>query len=299
MKKVQYEFYNPSLSLQENAEILRCSISAIKKYFKAKEIDRRYDASYSRWKQVQDFFRRKPHESLKVASIELGYSINTIRKYKKLSEDDLIMSFRDTTKVSCFDIRNVNSIKTISYNQDEILAWIMKLYNNCNTFECDLTASKCIFWKNLPAPLHLYDKYPQLENVRDLEEADKLSQEQYSSIIYDLPFIVSDKSTNNIIKDRFTYFSSVKEAYDVNIEMLNRACRLLKRKGLLIVKTMDCYKANSQIWISDFVVQEAFKRGLIMKDKFILLSKLKLFTPTHKQNVARKYHSYFFVFQKP
>jgi hypothetical protein len=229
--------------------------------------------------------------------MELGYSINTISKYKKLSEDELNVSFRDTTKVSCFDIRNANSIKTISYNQAEILAWIMKLYNNGNPFECDLTASKCIFWRSLPAPLYLYDKYPQLDNVRDLTEADSLPDEIFSSIVYDLPFIVSDKNTDNIIKDRFTYFTSIEEAYDVNIEMLNRAYRLLKRKGVLIVKTMDCYKANSQLWISDFVVQEAFKRGLIMKDKFILLSKLRLFAPTHKQNVARKYHSYFFVFQ--
>jgi hypothetical protein len=56
MKKIRYELYNPSLSLRENAEILGCSIPAIKKHFKTKEIDRRYDACYNRWKQIQDLF---------------------------------------------------------------------------------------------------------------------------------------------------------------------------------------------------------------------------------------------------
>lgn len=299
MKKIRYELYNPSLSLEENALSLGCSVSALKKHFKTKDIDRKFDASYVRWKRIQDYFKKKPNSSLRQASEDLGYSINTIRSYKCKSEEELVVSKRDITKVSYFDIRNANSIKTISYNQDEILAWIMKLYNNGNPFECDLTASKCIFWKNLPIPTFLYDKYPQLDVVKDLEETDSLPDESFASIVYDLPFIVSDKNTDNIIKDRFTYFTSVEEAYNVNIEMLNRAFRLLKSKGLLIIKTMDCYKANLQIWISDFVVQEAFKRGLIMKDKFILLSRLRLFAPTHKQHVARKYHSYFFVFQKP
>ncbi len=92
-----------------------------------------------------------------MANQELGYSPHTIRKYKSISEQELEEAFRDTIKVSNFDIKNRNSIKTISYDQTEILAWIMRLYNNGQPFDCDLTASKCIFWKSLPKPEYLFD----------------------------------------------------------------------------------------------------------------------------------------------
>ena len=173
----------------------------------------------------------------------------------------------------------------------------MRLYNNRQPFDCDLTASKCVFWKSLPLPVYLYDKYPQLENIKQLSEADLLPDEFFNSIVFDLPFLVSKGATSKI-KERFTYFESVDEIYRANDEMLERSYRLLKKQGLLIVKTMDICHANKQIWISDYVIKKANELGFEMIDKFILLSNLRLFARTHQQKVARKYHSYFLVFRK-
>ncbi|MBQ5737926.1 MAG: HAD family hydrolase [Alistipes sp.] len=173
----------------------------------------------------------------------------------------------------------------------------MKLYNDSKPFECDLTASKCIFWKFLPKPQYLYDKYPQVEGVKPLSEADLLPNKSFSSIVYDLPFIVSNGAMSKI-KERFTHFESVEELYQANDEMLERSFRLLKKQGLLIVKTMDISHGNKQIWISDYVIRKAEELGLELIEKFILLSNLRLFARTHQQRVARKYHSYFFVFKK-
>ena len=100
------------------------------------------------------------------------------------------------------------------------------------------------------------------------------------------------------IKERFTYFESVDEIYKANDEMLKRSYRLLKEQGLLVVKTMDICHGNKQIWISDYVIKKAEELGLELIEKFILLSNLRLFARTRQQKVARKYHSYFFVFRK-
>ena len=65
-----------------------------------------------------------------------------------------------------------------------------------------------------------------------------------------------------------------------------------------LVKTMDICHGNKQVWISDFVIKKAEELGFELIEKFILLSNLRLFARTRQQKVARKYHSYFFVFVK-
>lgn len=297
MRKIAYELYNPSLSVSENAQKLGCSISALKKYFKIKGIDRKFDGHYVYWRKIKDFYENNPSASLKQASEKIGCSINTIRKYKSLSEDELCVSKRDTEKVSTFDIRNQNAIKSISYDQSEILAWIMKLYNNGNTFDCDLTASKCVFWKSLPKPKYLFDKYPQIEGVQNLSEVDNLSDESFNSVVYDLPYIVAPYAKGKMMI-RFSYFDSFEEMYQANDEMLERSYRLLKRNGLLVVKTMDTSYSGKQIWISDYILRKVNECGFELLDKFILLSNHRIFAPAHTQRFSRKYHSYFLVFKK-
>ena len=295
--KIAYELYDANLSIRENAQKLGCSEAALRKYIRKTGADRRYDAYYVRWKRVNDYFKINPSATLVQANQELGYSLHTIRKYKNVCEQELEQAFRDTSKVSNFDINNKNAIKSISYSQADILSWIMKLYNDSKPFECDLTASKCIFWKSLPKPQYLYDKYPQVEGVKPLSEADLLPNEFFSSIVYDLPFIVSSGAMSKI-KERFTHFESVEELYQANDEMLERSHRLLKEDGLLVIKTMDVCHGNKQLWISDYVIQKAAELGFELIEKFILLSNLRLFARTHQQKIARKYHSYFFVFRK-
>lgn len=297
MKNVSYNQFNPALSLKDNADYLGCSVSALKKHLRKNDVDSRYDSFYARWKSINDFKKAHPAYTLKEKSEALGYSINTIRKYEAMTEEFLEMSFRDTEKVSRFDIRNKNAIKTVSSSQKEILLWIMDLYNDGKPFDTDLTASLLKFYKEIPAPKHLYDKYPQLPQVKDLDEADALPNASFSSIIYDLPFIVSTGATS-LIKERFTFFYTVEELYQANDEMLNRAFRLLKPEGLLVVKTMDISHFGKQYWVSDHVLRNAQDMGLELLEKFILTTHLRLFSKTRVQHIARKYHSYFFVFRK-
>ncbi len=294
---VQYKKYNPTLSLKENAALLGCSVSALKKHLRKEDEDVGYDTAYARWKRINDFRKDNPSLSLRKKSEALGYSINTIRKYEAMSEDTLNVSFRDTDKVSRFDIRNRNAIKSVSSSQKDILLWIISLYNDNNTFDADLTASILKFYIGVPLPEHLFDKYPQLPQVKNLVEADALPDQSFSSIIYDLPFIVS-AGAMSMIKERFMFFSNVEELYRANDEMLDRAYRLLKSNGLLVVKTMDISSGGKQYWVSDYILRRAQDMGLELLDKFILAYPMRIFSKTRVQHVARKYHSYFFVFRK-
>ena len=113
-KKIAYELYNPHLTISENAQKLGCSESALRKHIQANDIDRKFDVHYVYWRKIQDFYEQNPTASLREASINIGYSINTIRKYKGLSEEELNVSKNDTNKVSTFDIKNKNAIKSVS-----------------------------------------------------------------------------------------------------------------------------------------------------------------------------------------
>jgi hypothetical protein len=292
-----YQKYNPALTLKENASIIGCSVSALKKHLRNKGIDTQFDSVYSRWKTINDYHNAHPTHSLKRKSEVLGYSINTIRKYEALSEDSLLVSFRNTKKVSQFDIRNNNVIKSVSSSQAEILSGIMKLHNDGNPFDADLTASLLKFYKQIPAPKNLYDKYPQMPQIRELTEADSLPAESFSSVVFDLPFIIAAGS-KSLIKERFTQFDSVEELYQANDEMLSRSYRLLKKGGLLVVKTMDVCSGGKQYWVSDYILRQSQELGFELLDKFILLADNRPFSRTKKQHYARKYHSFFFVLRK-
>ena len=285
------------MSVEDNAELLGCSPASVRKFIRSRDIDRKFDAAYCKWKAVKDYSSKHPNSSYSEKRKVLGLSVNTIKKYEALTEKQVFQSKRDTSKISQFDIRNKNAIRSVSNNQNEILHWIIHLYNNDKTFDADLTASKLFFYKQVQKPEHLYDKYPQLNEVRNLSDTDSLPDGAFDSVIYDLPFIVSNGQTN-IIKERFTYFQSVTELYEANDEMLDRAFRLLRHNGLLVIKTMDVVYAGKQYWVSDYVLNKAKEKGLELLDKFILVANFKLFSRTHTQHRSRKWHSYFFVFKK-
>ena len=140
--------------------------------------------------------------------------------------------------------------------------------------------------------------YPQIEGVQQLYEVDKFNDGFFNSIVFDLPFLIESNTASYLMKKRFTYFSSLESLYKANEEMLERSYRLLKKQGLLVVITMDFNYLGKQIWISDYIVQQASKLGFELIEKFILLAKNRLMGRAHQQKTARKYHSYFFVFRK-
>lgn len=310
MKKNIKLFYNPLLSIKENADICNVSLSAIRQFIQRNSIDRKFDNSLIILKKIEEAISCLSNTNEKITNHKLkeitGYSLNTIIKYKKH-----IFSYcelkSNTENVSIFALNNSRRIiKSVSSNQHDILRDILTLYVPSKMFDCDLTFSVGNFYKNkMTSPLHKYDKYPRLEDVKPLFEIELMRDKVFNSIVVDLPFIISgqdnfqDSSKTNIIHKRFNSFKNAKELYQANDYIIEQSSRLLKKEGVLIMKTMDTVSSGKQIFTSQYVINKCAEYGLELLDTFILIAQTKILSSKiTKQQHARKYHSYFFCFKK-
>ena len=161
--------YNPLLSVKENAANNNVTVAAIRSYIRTNGIDRKLDNAIVIKRKIDEVVKANPDISLRQISAQLGYSVNTIRKY---ISQNICVSNDDKTKTSMFDTSKWKAvIKSVSDNQDEILFNILRLYVGESSFDCDLTYSVGVFYRNLPQPSMKYDKYPQLDDVLPLEQA--------------------------------------------------------------------------------------------------------------------------------
>lgn len=288
--------YDSALSVEDNAKLNGVSVATIRRYIKINNIDRRNDKKKEILADINNILRKKSTLTPNEISAELGYSINTVKKY--LSADNGAIRTEEG-KISAYDLtKRENVILSVSDNQNEILKSIIKLHNNSTPFECDLTYSIGNFYLKIPAPKYKFDKYPQLEFVQNLNEADLLPSNFLNSIIFDLPFIIHSDSPTKMC-NRFNYFRTPQELYEANDFLLSLSYRLLRKKGLLVVKTMDTSWANKQCWVSNYVLNKADDLGFEHIDTFILNPKTKIICNVgFKQHCSRKWHSYFFVFKK-
>ena len=291
--------YNPFQSIDDNAKQNKVSASTIRKYIKDNGIDRRFDEQKAKFMKVKELQKSNPSITISEIQKKLGYSFYTAKKYLELDEKDLKLN---DGKLSSFDLSNAdNLVKSVSDNQDEILKGILKLYIKKGRFDCDLTLSKVVFYKNIPKPQYIFDKYPLSNEVYPLDEAYNLDNEIFESIVLDLPFLVKDSigAATSIISQRFNSFRTIEELYDTNEKLMKLAYRLLSSKGYLIMKTMDINVNGKQYWINNYIQNLAIKIGYEITDTFILISKTKILsTKGCYQHCARKWHSYFFVFKK-
>ena len=125
-------------------------------------------------------------------------------------------------------------------------------------------------------------------------------------MMFDPPFLATtgkslrvDDSSNKINK-RFGVYPSEKELHQFYIDSMEEAYRILKDDGILIFKCQDKVSSGKQYMSHVFIMDEAVKIGFYPKDLFILLAKNRLVADWQLKNQknARKFHSYFWVFQK-
>ena len=220
-------------------------------------------------------------------------------------------------------------IRSIGYNQHEILYNIMQMHNDGIPFDCDPTYSIGNFYGKfnitkvngetieieIPAPKYKFDVCPQVEGVEKIEPLGKLPLEDNSidSICIDLPFVIScgpsmntpdvdengKKAKNNLISRRFASYYPVAELLKSYKHFLKESYRVLKEDGILVWKTQGTISG------SKFLVSPYYSRliaesiGFDSLDEFILLAKNRLVSgKINKQQHARSFHSYFLVFKK-
>ncbi len=198
-------------------------------------------------------------------------------------------------------------IKSISYDQNEIIQNILELYCPTKTIDLDATYGKGMFYKNIQPPKYKFDINPQLKDVKKCDSRNlPIDDNSLKCIMFDPPFLattgksLTSNKNNNIINKRFGVYPSENELHKFYVDSLKEAYRILQENGILIFKCQDKISSGKQYLSHVFIINQAIKIGFYPKDIFILLAKNRLVAKwqTKNQKHARKYHSYFIVFEK-
>ena len=197
-------------------------------------------------------------------------------------------------------IRNVDIIRSISYNQEEILQWIIELH--CpNGFELDPTYSIGNFYKGrIPEPKYKFDINPMAPGVIQADViALPFKNNSINSIIFDPPFIVGMPKDGKpgIMRTRFSHYRKIPELWEMYWKAIKEFCRILKENGILVFKCQDTIDSGRQYLSHIEIVNMAKKADFYTKDLFILCVSNRIIRQT-RQFHARKFHSYFLVFEK-
>jgi len=194
-------------------------------------------------------------------------------------------------------------IKSIDFDQYNIIKNILKLHCPAG-IHLDPTYSKGVFYRNsgIKPPVHKFDLYPQIEGVLKADaKALPFLTASIKSIMFDPPFLAGNttKKPKGKMLQRFNGFPYIKDLWSWYDQAFAEFHRILIDKGVLIVKCQDTISGGKQYFSHIHVINELEKLGFYTKDLFVLLAKSRMIGHNHaNQKHARKFHSYFIVFEK-
>lgn len=190
-------------------------------------------------------------------------------------------------------------IKSISYNQEDIINNILTLYNKGNSIEFDPCYSVGGFYRSgeVVEPIIKSDIMPLLPGVEKFDVTDLPFENKFQSIIFDPPFLVKGGNSSYKMIERFSCFNSLEALLGFYKKSFISLHRALKTRGLLILKTQDFVHARKNNIILPDIISMARDVGFKVVDLFILLSRSRIINIKNQQH-ARKYHSYFIVLKK-
>jgi len=206
--------------------------------------------------------------------------------------------------------KDFKMVKSVYGSNHEAISNIMHLYS-IKQFDLDCTYSNGTFWKDLPNPTHKTDIYPHYDyvigaNSEDLPFEDK----SMKSIMYDPPFVIvgagvgykNNREGSSIIAKRFEGYGTYEDLKSNYYNTLKELYRICDNGGFVVMKCQDTVSGGKQHFSHVIVMNMAYSIGFYPKDIFILTSNIRVNafngTKWSKQHHARKYHSYFWVFQK-
>lgn len=189
-------------------------------------------------------------------------------------------------------------IKSISYDQQEIINNILTLYNHSAPIDLDPCYNLGMFYKNgkVKEPFYKSDINPIAPGVIKCDVRNLPFENELQCVIFDPPFIVSGKESKMGI--RYGYFDKISELKQLYLDSLISLQRALKNKGILIVKCQDFVNGRRNYIMLNYVLNIAKNLNFEVLDLFILLSKTRPTKAIKNQQHARKYHSYFVVLKK-
>lgn len=193
---------------------------------------------------------------------------------------------------------------------EKIFPQILGLYVAPGSIVADVTYGKGVFWKNIPP-----DRYRLLAtDLTDGVDSRALPYEDgaIDCVVFDPPYMHSPGGTAHTVHKPFEryyrnngtgnrtsakYHEAVLELY---AETGKEAHRVLRDRGVLIVKCQDEVCSNRQRFTHIEILQAYADIGFIAEDLFVLVRQNRPgASRVVKQVHARKNHSYFLVFWKP
>lgn len=199
-------------------------------------------------------------------------------------------------------------VRSIGYDQGEIIRNILRLHVPEGKIDCDPTFSTGAFYNGtgIDPPLLRFDIHPQAEGVTEADARHlPIPDNSLTCMMLDPPFLATKgrslkEGNSNRINRRFGVYPDEKSLHQCYAEMLKEAHRVLKTGGILIFKCQDKVSSGKQYMSHVFVMNAAVETGFYPKDLFVLLAKNRLVAnwQTRNQKHSRKYHCYFIVFQK-
>ncbi len=196
-------------------------------------------------------------------------------------------------------------VRSISEDQSEILRSILALHAP-DGFDVDMTYGAGNFYKEIPEPSKAFDIDPQKPNVtKACSRMLPLDTASVSSVIFDPPFLtyVRDGRLGNgqmAMARRYSGYWRYDELEDHYIDSISEAWRVLKDKGVFVVKCQDIVHNHRLHCTHHNVINWASIEGFRLKDLFVLCANRRMPSPNRRgtQKHARIFHSYFLVFVK-
>lgn len=189
-------------------------------------------------------------------------------------------------------------IATVGNSSKEILSNIIELYE-IGGVDVDLTYRTGAFYPPGVEPKVKFDLQPQTPDTR-AADCSKLPLESLSqrSVVFDPPFLAGGGSTAKMGR-RYSSYPTFALLWSFYCLAIGEAYRILKKRGILIVKCQDCSNGGKQHFSHITIFDIAMRLGFTAQDLFIQVSPSAMNRENIvRQRTARKHHCYFWVFKK-
>ena len=192
---------------------------------------------------------------------------------------------------------------------EDIFPHILSLYVTPQSVIADVTYGKGVFWRNIPE-----NKYQLLPtDIQEGVDCRKLPYRdgEIDCVVLDPPYMHSPGGTAHSVHSAFErhyknngtgnrtgrkYHEAVLALYE---DAGKEAYRVLRERGVLIVKCQDEVCSNRQRFTHVEIMQAYERIGFVSEDLFVVVRKNRPgVSRTVRQVHARKNHSYFLVFWK-